>query len=109
MTENGFHYENFKRRGRYTAVFGVMILALLVMAFVNINTGTVDISAAEIVRIIFAGQTEETKYQIIWQIRLPRILMAAILGGALSLSGFLLQVFFLLVFFQKLLKMHIHE
>jgi ABC-type Fe3+-siderophore transport system, permease component len=94
MTENGFHYENFKRRGRYTAVFGVMILALLVMAFVNINTGTVDISAAEIVRIIFAGQTEETKYQIIWQIRLPRILMAAILGGALSLSGFLLQVFF---------------
>lgn len=33
-------------------------------------------------------------YNIIWKIRLPRILMAAILGGALSLSGFLLQTFF---------------
>ena len=34
------------------------------------------------------------EYNIIWKIRLPRILMAAILGGGLSLSGFLLQTFF---------------
>ena len=34
------------------------------------------------------------EYNIIWKIRLPRILMAAMLGGALSLSGFLLQTFF---------------
>ena len=31
---------------------------------------------------------------IIWTIRLPRVLAAAILGGALSVSGFLLQTFF---------------
>jgi iron complex transport system permease protein len=31
---------------------------------------------------------------IIWQIRLPRALAAAILGGALALSGYLLQTFF---------------
>lgn len=35
-----------------------------------------------------------TEVNIIWKIRLPRIFMAAILGGALSLSGFLLQTFF---------------
>lgn len=34
------------------------------------------------------------EYSIIWKIRLPRILMAAILGGALALAGFLLQTFF---------------
>lgn len=94
MTENSFHYENLKRCGRYAAVFAVMLLALLVMTVMNINTGTVDISAPEIFRIIFTGQAERTEYNIIWQIRLPRILMAAVLGGALSLSGFLLQVFF---------------
>ena len=32
--------------------------------------------------------------RIIWDIRLPRILAAIILGGALSVSGFLLQTFF---------------
>ncbi|MEZ3487522.1 MAG: iron ABC transporter permease [Lachnospiraceae bacterium] len=94
MTESSFHNENLKRRGRYAAVFIGMILALLVMVMVNINTGTVDISVGEIVGILFAGQAEGANDQIIWQIRLPRILMAAILGGALSLSGFLLQVFF---------------
>jgi iron complex transport system permease protein len=31
---------------------------------------------------------------IIWKIRLPRILTAALLGGALALAGFLLQTFF---------------
>ena len=30
---------------------------------------------------------------IIWTIRLPRVLAAAILGGALAVSGFLLQTF----------------
>lgn len=32
--------------------------------------------------------------RIIWDIRLPRMMAAAILGGALSVSGFLLQTFF---------------
>ena len=40
------------------------------------------------------GEGDETSYNIIWTIRLPRILAAVILGGALSISGFLLQTFF---------------
>lgn len=82
------------RRSRYAAVFTVMFLALFLMVLININTGTVNISVKEILGILTAGRKEGTGYHIIWQIRLPRILMAAILGGALSLSGFLLQVFF---------------
>lgn len=94
MTENTFHYENLRRRSRYGAVFAIMLLAFLAMIMININTGTVDISAARIGKIIFAGGEEGTEYHIIWLIRMPRVLMAAILGGALSLSGFLLQTFF---------------
>ena len=33
-------------------------------------------------------------YNVIWKLRLKRVLLAAVLGGALSLSGFLLQTFF---------------
>jgi iron complex transport system permease protein len=47
-----------------------------------------------ILKIIFLRQGDATEYNIIWKIRMPRLLMAAILGGALSLSGFLLQTFF---------------
>lgn len=94
MTENSFHYENRKRRGRCITVFIVLILALILMAVLNLSIGTVNISLAEIVKILSGGALEETRYQIIREIRLPRILMSAILGGALALSGFLLQVFF---------------
>lgn len=60
----------------------------------NINTGNVHISVSEILTILFRQKGNAVEYSIIWKIRLPRVLMAAILGGALSLSGFLLQTFF---------------
>ena len=89
-----FHYENFLRRSRYTSVFLVLLAAFCVITVLNINTGNVDISIPKILKIIFLREGNKMEYNIIWKIRLPRILMAAILGGALSLSGFLLQTFF---------------
>ncbi|MFQ7394983.1 MAG: iron chelate uptake ABC transporter family permease subunit [Lachnospira eligens] len=59
----------------------------------NNNTGNVHISPVQIGKIIFLkGDSGTPEYNIIWKIRL-RLCMAAILGGALSLSGFLLQTF----------------
>ena len=83
-----FHMENFKRRSRYAMVFILLILAWLITVL-NINTGNVHISLSEIIDILLKKATDTKEYSIIWKIRLPRILMAAILGGALSLSGFL--------------------
>ncbi len=83
-----------KSRIRYTMVFLVMIILFLAIVIWNINSGSVDISIRDIVDIIFFRKGEEVNYNIIWQIRLPRIFMAALLGGALSLAGFLLQTFF---------------
>lgn len=75
-------------------VFLVMIVSFCVITVLNINTGNVDISVLKISEILFGHGGNDVEYSIIWKIRLPRILMAAILGGALSLSGFLLQTFF---------------
>lgn len=94
MTESVFHMENFKRRSRYTAVFVMLGIAFLIVVMLNVNTGSVQISITEVFRILFMGAGEATEYSIIWKIRLPRVFMAAMLGGALSLSGFLLQTFF---------------
>ncbi len=91
---NDFHMENFRRRTRYILVFAILTAAFILITLLNINTGNVQISVGEIGKILFAGGGDTKEYNIIWKIRLPRILMAAILGGALSLSGFLLQTFF---------------
>ena len=94
MKDTSFHGENFRRRSRYIAVFSGLVIAFAVTVVLNINTGNVHISVPKILRILFLRDGAATEYSIIWRIRLPRILMAAMLGGALSLSGFLLQTFF---------------
>ncbi|MCD7762141.1 MAG: iron ABC transporter permease [Lachnospiraceae bacterium] len=82
------------RRVRYTASFAILLLLTGILFIWNINSGSVDLSIREICQIIFLRTGDTTAYNIIWQIRLPRILAVIILGGALSLSGFLLQTFF---------------
>ncbi|MDD2979356.1 MAG: iron ABC transporter permease [Hespellia sp.] len=93
-TENALKWEARKRHLRYQTVFMCLILAFFLLVVWNINTGSVDISVKKILEIIFRRSGDETQYAIIWKIRLPRIAMAAILGGALALSGLLLQTFF---------------
>lgn len=84
----------YRAKALYCVVFMALLAALFVITVLNINIGSVPISVGEIISILFHKQGDPTLVSIIWKIRLPRILMAALLGGALSLSGFLLQTFF---------------
>lgn len=84
----------YRAKALYCVVFMALLAALFVITVLNINIGSVPISVGEIVRILLHKEGNPTQVSIIWKIRLPRILMAALLGGALSLSGFLLQTFF---------------
>lgn len=83
-----------RSHGRYVFSFVVLIGLLVFLVIWNINGGSIRISADEIFQILLGRRTDDTLYNIIWEIRLPRILSAMILGGALSVSGFLLQTFF---------------
>ena len=82
------------RTTRYIIVFGALAAAFLMVIILNINTGSVRIPVGRILKILLLRQGEAREVSIIWKIRMPRILQAAILGGALALSGFLLQTFF---------------
>lgn len=84
----------YRAKALYCLVFMALLAALFVITVLNINIGSVPISVGEIICILLHKQGDPTLVNIIWKIRLPRILMAALLGGALSLSGFLLQTFF---------------
>lgn len=73
------------------ALLGVLLLLLILM---NILMGSSSMTMGDAVSILFSHDTESKYGKIIWDIRMPRILAAALLGGALSVSGFLLQTFF---------------
>ena len=92
MEQENLH--TYRSTALYCVVFIALLAALCAITVLNINIGSVPISVGEIVRILLHKEGNPTQVSIIWKIRLPRILMAALLGGALSLSGFLLQTFF---------------
>ena len=74
---------------------GFLLLLLLTVIFLiwNLFAGSVRLSASEILEILRGG-AEGSQRSILLQIRLPRLVAALILGGALSVSGYLLQTFF---------------
>ena len=79
---------------RYGMGFLILIVLLILLLFLNINGGNIRLSAREILAVLGRRSSDATAVSILWNIRLPRILAALLLGGALSVSGFLLQTFF---------------
>src|SRR5690606_41056211 len=84
----------------YAMVLGSLGLALLVILVLSLSQGAFHIPAATVAQIFLAklglGEANYTlqQYSVLWQIRLPRILLAMIVGGALGISGAALQGLF---------------
>ncbi len=72
---------------RYTIGFLALMILIVIFVVLGINVGSTSFSFREIF-------DNEMAQRIIIDIRMPRVFAAVILGGALSVSGFLLQTFF---------------
>ena len=81
-----------KRTRRYILSFVMLAVLLLVLLAWNIHSGSLEMSVGEVLQTLLFRSGENAA--VIWDIRLPRILAVVLLGGALSVSGFLLQTFF---------------
>ncbi len=85
---------NRRARMRICGSYGALTAALLFLLAANIFCGSVKLTPGEILSQLFEGGERDMVWSIVWLIRLPRLLGAALLGGALAVSGFLLQTFF---------------
>ena len=83
-----------KQKLRVQISYISLLVLLILLVFWNINAGSVPLSLSEILGILLGNEENEVACHIVWDIRLPRLLSAMLLGGILSVSGFLLQTFF---------------
>ncbi|MEG1559616.1 MAG: iron ABC transporter permease [Clostridia bacterium] len=83
-----------KKRLRCWIILSILLIVLIVLIILNISLGSFSVSLSDIIKTLFGGGEDEVANSIIRKIRLPRMLADFFLGGALALSGFLLQTFF---------------
>ncbi|MCI9470826.1 MAG: iron ABC transporter permease [Lachnospiraceae bacterium] len=79
---------------RYVLSFFILGILVLVFLALNLCAGSALIPLREVLHILGGGEADRMSTDIIMEIRFPRTLAAAVLGGALALSGYLLQTFF---------------
>lgn len=87
----GIRRQTCRRRGIVYVLFGIILF--LVMA-ADVMIGSVTIPFNEVFNIIANHDTASVNGFIVWQIRLPRAIAAALGGGYLAVAGLLLQVYF---------------
>lgn len=90
---NDSRTQEFQRDPRYMKRFLVGIVGAVVLvvgAVMSIRIGAVDISLAEIISAL-SGETSGANYHIIYNLRLPRIIVGAMVGMNLALAGAILQ------------------
>lgn len=73
------------QKKKYLLIFAMLLAVLAVLVCLNLMFGSTG--------VLQEFETQSSR-KILMQIRLPRLLAALLLGGALSVSGFLLQTFF---------------
>lgn len=82
------------KKMRIAVSFGVLLVLLVLSLLWSACSGSVSVPISEFLQEFLEPELRGTAWTIIWEIRLPRALAAVLLGGALALSGYLLQTFF---------------
>lgn len=72
-----------------------LFVLTLVACFFILGLGSVDISYGEIFSFLIGGEIEESKRIILFEVRLPRVIMALLIGMLLGSSGVVVQSVFL--------------
>jgi len=84
-----------KKSNKYRISFLLLLLALALCFVLNISLGSVSIPFKNTLNELFSGSIQnESWHYIIWNYRIPKAFTAILAGGALSLSGLLMQTLF---------------
>jgi iron complex transport system permease protein len=74
------------------ALLPLLVCILLAAAFLSLGLGKFPLSPAAVLNVLFnPADAPPMHYQVIWTIRIPRILSALLAGALLGLSGAALQ------------------
>jgi len=71
-------------------VMGVLVALIIVAFIISMNTGFIRLTPLEVLQTLFGGGTDKQSL-ILFQFRLPRIVISILVGAGLAVSGCILQ------------------
>ena len=81
---------NERKAFRLSVIF-ILLIAVIACMIISLIWGSTTVSLAEIWRTLWSDELTDTASQIVWNIRLPRNIVAALVGACLAVSGAILQ------------------
>lgn len=87
---------NMRRRLRKSFSFSLILIILgfltltLLMCF-SVTKGSTDIPLSTIFDTIFRFDRYNSQHLVVWNLRIPRVLTSALIGGALAVAGAIIQ------------------
>lgn len=72
----------------------LMGIILPITALWHLFSGHIDINAGTFWNALFDYNSNELNHEIVWQLRIPRMLTALVAGAGLSIAGLLMQTLF---------------
>ncbi|WP_425515833.1 FecCD family ABC transporter permease [Mesobacillus maritimus] len=79
-----------KKKKRLSTVLILLATLIVVMFFVSLSTGVITISPSEVIKT-FLNQGTSRQELVLFDFRLPGILLALLIGAGLAVSGVILQ------------------
>lgn len=79
-----------KAKNKDLLVIGVLTLLIVIAFIISMNTGYIKLSPFEVIRTLFGAGTEKQQL-ILFEFRLPRIIISVLVGMGLAVSGCILQ------------------
>lgn len=76
-------------------IFAALLLAVLIVPLFALSLGAVEMPLGDLLRLLWDGDpARAVERAILWEIRLPRVLLALVSGAALAVAGALMQTLF---------------
>ena len=87
---------NDLRRLNPKIVAVALTIALIIVVINALSTGAYTISFSELLKVLFQGPatnsgTDSVSHAIFWNVRLPRVILAIVVGASLAVAGVVMQ------------------
>nr|WP_120465128.1 iron ABC transporter permease [Paenibacillus aceti] len=89
-TSNGMSLKDKRKQQHNIAVLLILGLLIIIAFVLSMNTGFIRLSPLDTIRTLFGGGTEKEEL-ILFQFRLPRIVISVLIGAGLAVSGCIMQ------------------